>query len=91
MDLEERGFYEAGVVEVSPRGEFPPPQGHGARASATLPETCRFHEVQVLLEDKYQGAGRVVCRRRRMDSELGVWRQDGEWEVIEDRFNLREK
>ncbi|OBT78642.1 hypothetical protein VF21_02239 [Pseudogymnoascus sp. 05NY08] len=90
-DLEERGFYEAGVVGVSPSGEFPPPQGHSARAAATLPETHRFHEVQVLLEDKYQGAGRVVCRRKRMDSELGVWRQDGDWEVMEDWFNLLEK
>jgi hypothetical protein len=91
MDLEERGFYAAIAVDVNQTtGEFAAERGNrGRMPAATLPVTHRFHEVQVLLQDKNKGTGRVICRRRRLDSEPVSWLgSDGDWEVMEDTFDL---
>ena len=76
MEIEEQGFYDR-VVDDCQNGDVP-----------TLPVTHRFHEVQVVLQDRCKGIGKVVCRRKRGKSEPVFAGEEEGWEVAEGVFGL---
>ena len=69
-EMEEDGFY----------GDFEPSFDRPEEVEMpTLPECQRFEEVKVVMSEKGDGRGRLICKRRR-NQEYGAW------EIKEEEF-----
>ncbi|OKL56418.1 hypothetical protein UA08_08110 [Talaromyces atroroseus] len=54
-----------------------------------LPESHRFQDVQILMEDGLKPRGRIMCRRRRRKYITSL--DDSEWETIEEWFKCDDR